>query len=420
MKNMAEFYDSNHTIGKTEPTPLSLAYHSSAAVPDPRLRRWRLILGQGDVSPVMAAMPWSEQDEAMDQALEMLYGRGQGAADGQSDRSSSLQESAPTITGWLGDIRTYFPASVVQVMQRDALERLDWQQWLTDPAALEMIEPDVHWVANLLALRSILPESAKKTARQVVQRLVSELLEKLMMPLQQSIRGSLHRASQTRRPRHAEINWSRTIRANLRHYQPDYGTIIPEVRLGYGHKRAELKHIILCVDQSGSMLPSVVYASIFAAVLASMPTLKTHLVLFDTAVVDVSDRLHDPVDLLMGTQLGGGTDIHRALSYCHTLVQQPEETILFLISDLYEGGSEVNLLKRMETIVSAGTQAIALLALSDQGIPAFNQAIASQLASLDIPAFGCTPDQFPALMATAINREDIQQWAAAQGIEVIG
>ncbi|NEQ96280.1 MAG: VWA domain-containing protein [Cyanothece sp. SIO2G6] len=404
---------------ETEPSTPCLAYHPSSTVAPQQLRRWRLILGhEGNLS--VGAMPWTERDEAIDQALSMLYDQARSHQTQGGDRSASLQESAPTVARWLGDIRTYFPASVVQVMQRDALERFDWYSWLTEPDVLDWIEPDVHFVANLLALRSVMPAPAKAAARQLVQKLVSELLEKLMMPLQQAVRGSLHRASQTRRPRHTAINWSRTIRANLRHYQPDYGTIIPEVRLGYGHQRSTLKHVILCVDQSGSMLPSVIYASIFAAVLASMPALTTTLVLFDTAVVDLSDRLHDPVDLLWGTQLGGGTDIHRALNYCHSLVQQPEETLLILISDLYEGGSESNLIKQMGAIGAAGVQAIALLALSDSGAPSFHQTIASQFANLDIPTFGCTPDQFPDLMATAINRGDIHQWAAAQHIEVVG
>src|SRR5262249_33762156 len=154
----------------------------------------------------------------------------------------------------------------------------------------------------------------------------------------QAVLGSLNRATRNRRPRHSEIDWHRTIRANLRHYQADYKTIIPETRIGYGRKRSSLRDIILCVDQSGSMATSVVYAGVFSAVLASLPAVSTKLVVFDTAVVDLSERLADPVDVLFGTQLGGGTDINQALAYCQSLVRQPQETILILISDLCEGG----------------------------------------------------------------------------------
>ena len=173
----------------------------------------------------------------------------------------------------------------------------------------------------------------------VVRRVVDELERRLANPLRQAVLGSLNRASRNRRPRHNEIDWNRTIRANLQHYQPEYKTIIPETRIGYGRKRQALREIVLCVDQSGSMATSVVYAGIFGAVLASLPAVKTRVVVFDTAVVDLTDELHDPVELLFGTQLGGGTDIHRALTYCQGLIRQPSDTILVLISDLFEGAT---------------------------------------------------------------------------------
>ena len=149
-----------------------------------------------------------------------------------------------------------------------------------------------------------------------------------------------------RRPRHREIDWNRTIRANLKNYQPEYKTIVPETRIGFGRKRKRLRDIILCIDQSGSMATSVVYSGVFGAVLASLPAVSTKVVVFDTAVVDLSDKLDDPVEVLFGTQLGGGTDIHQALTYCQSLVRRPEQTILVLISDLIEGGVRENLLKR--------------------------------------------------------------------------
>jgi predicted metal-dependent peptidase len=249
-----------------------------------------------------------------------------------------------------------------------------------------------------------------------VQKVVDELRRKLEQPTRQAILGSLHRAIRNRRPRHSEIDWHRTIRANLRHYQPDYQTIIPEHRIGYGRKRSSLRDLVICVDQSGSMATSVVYAGVFSAVLASLPAVNTKMVVFDTAVADLSDKLADPVDVLFGTQLGGGTDIHQALAYCQGLVRQPQETILVLISDLFEGGDAKEMLRRVGVLVASGVQIIGLLALNDEGAPMFDQNHAAAFAGLGVPVFACTPDLFPDLMAAAIQRQDLTNWAARQGL----
>lgn len=378
-----------------------------------RLRRWRLILGVSAESCLGASgsngqgIQLSGIDLAMDRALAELYDTDQGG-----DRRGGLERSSPRVARWLGDIRTYFPSSVVRIMQQDALERLNLQQMLLEPELLEAIEPDVHLVANLLSLSQVMPSKTKDTARVVVQRVVDELMRKLANPLQQAVMGSLNRSIRNRRPRHHEIDWHRTIRANLRHYQPEYRTIIPETRIGYGRKRSALRDIVLCVDQSGSMATSVVYASIFAAVLASLPAVSTKLVVFDTAVVDLTDLLQDPVEVLFGTQLGGGTDINQAIAYCQGLIRQPQESIFVLISDLYEGGNPEGMLKRVATLVNAGVQVITLLALNDDGAPCFDHHHAAQFAALGVPVFACTPDKFADLMATAIQRQDIAQWAA--------
>jgi Mg-chelatase subunit ChlD len=301
-------------------------------------------------------------------------------------------------------------------MQKDALERLNMRQMLLEPEMLEALEPDVHLVADLISLSGVMPAKTKETARTVVRRVVEELERKLANPLRQAVMGSLNRAERNRRPRHNEIDWHRTIRANLKHYQKDYRTIIPETRIGYGRKRSALRQIILCVDQSGSMATSVVYSGIFGAVLASLPAIATRMVVFDTAVVDLSEQLQDPVDLLFGTQLGGGTDINRALAYCQSLIRQPHETILVLISDLYEGGNQAEMLRRATEIVGAGVQLIALLALNDNGAPSYDHHNAQVLSAMGAPAFACTPDLFPDLMATAISRQDLNQWAAKNQI----
>lgn len=376
------------------------------------LRRWRLILGGGDADAIGASL--SGRDLGMDEALAALYGTA--AADGER-RAGGLGGSSPRVARWLGDIREYFPASVVRVMQRDAMERLHLRQLLMEPEMLETVQPDVHLVADLMTLAGVMPAKAKDTARMVVRKVVAELTRKLESPTRQAIKGSLNRAVRNLRPRHAEIDWHRTIRANLKHYQPSLRALIPEQRIGCGRKRSSLRDIILCVDQSGSMGTSVVYSSIFGAVMASLPAVSTRIVVFDTSVVDFTDKLGDPVELLFGVQLGGGTDINRALTYCQSCISRPTETILVLISDLIEGGVRDNMLRRAAEIVGAGAQFVALLALNDDGAPCYDHENAATLAQLGVPAFACTPDLFPDLMAAAIGRRDLSQWASAHDLD---
>jgi Mg-chelatase subunit ChlD len=372
-----------------------------------RLRRWRLVLGGESADPADPKLTGA--DLGMDRVLEALY---------DSERSAGLGSSSPNVARWLGDIRTYFPSSSVRVMQQDALQQLHLTQMLLEPEILEQVEADVHLVATLLSLSSVIPEKTKDTARQVVRRVVEELQRKLANPLIQAVRGSLSRATRTSRPRAGEIDWDRTIRANLKNYLPDRGTIIAEKLVGYGHKRSSLRDIVLCVDQSGSMASSVVYAGIFGAVLASISAVSTRMVVFDTSVVDLTDDLQDPVDLLFGTQLGGGTDINRALAYCQGVITRPQQTILVLITDLYEGGDEQEMLRRAAELVASGARVVCLLALSDTGSPSFDSANAAALAGMGIPSFACTPDLFPDLMAAAITQQDLGLWAAKNDIVV--
>ena len=370
-----------------------------------RLRRWRLVLGKEAESEEQFQL--DKQDLGMDRVLEALY---------DSERSAGLGSSSPNVARWLGDIRAYFPSTAVRVMQQDALERLELTQMLLEPEMLETVDADVHLVATLLSLSKVIPEKTKDTARQVVRKVVNELERKLANPLIQAVRGSLNRATRTHRPRANEINWDLTIRANLKHYLPEQKTVIAEKLVGHRHKRSSLRDIVLCVDQSGSMAASVVYAGIFGAVLASIRAVSTRMVVFDTAVVDLTDDLQDPVDLLFGTQLGGGTDINRALAYCQQVITRPMQTILVLITDLYEGGNNQTMLRRAAELVESGVQVICLLALSDRGTPSFDQHNAAVLASLGIPSFACTPDLFPDMMAVAIQKQDMAIWAARNDI----
>ncbi len=388
-----------------------------------RERRWRLLLGEaaGEQSSSLSA-----DELRMDEALAALYdndglssGAGGGAGSGISlGRAGGLGASSPRLTRWLGDIRRYFPTSIVQVMQKDAIERLNMQELLLEPETLAAAEPDVHLVSTILSLSNMIPEKSRETARLVVRKLVDELLRKLEQPTKTAVTGALARNIRNARPKLREIDWHRTIKKNLKHYQADYKTVIPETLVGFGRKRQSLKDVVLCIDQSGSMAASIIYSSIFGAVMASLPSLSTRFVLFDTAVVDLTDELNDPVDVLFGVQLGGGTDIRKAIDYCGGHINRPNETTMVLISDLEEGGSPEKMLKAAARIVDSGAQLIVLLALSDEGEPYFSKSNAARFAALGIPVFACSPDQFPDMMAACLSRKDLHLWARGQGVKM--
>ncbi len=372
-----------------------------------RLRRWRLVLGESSDAGLGPTL--TGRDAAMDATLAALYDSGPGMA---GPRAAGLGGSAPRVARWLGDVRTYFPSSVVQVMQRDAVERLNLTQLLLEPELLEAVEPDVHLVGTLISLGRVMPETTKATARQVVARVVEEIERRVAQKTRSSVEGALDRSVRTRRPALRDVDWDRTIRANLQHYLPEHGTVVPERLVGRGRRqRTVARDVVLAIDQSGSMAESVVYASVFGSVLASMRSLRTSLVVFDTAVVDLTPELHDPVEVLFGVQLGGGTDINRAIAYSQGLVTRPRDTHHVLVSDLYEGGVRDEMLRRVAAMTAAGVQVVVLLALSDSGAPSFDRENAAALTDLGVPAFAATPDAFPDLLAVALQRGDVGAWA---------
>lgn len=369
-----------------------------------RVRRWRLVLGGG--SDGTGATTLSRDDSRIDAALGALYDVGEQRTRGSgSRRIGGLARSAPVVARWLGDIRRYFPVPVVQVLQRDAVERLDLTQLLLEPELIDELEPDVHLVGILVELNRLLPDATRATARLVIAAVLDKLHEQLAERTRSAVAGALSRAARTARPRTSDIDWNRTIRANLANWLPEQRTIVPERLVGFGrHSPSMRRDVIIALDQSGSMTDSVVHASLFACVLARMPALRTSLIAFDTAVVDLSDLLDDPVDVLFGVQLGGGTDIANALGACQRLVTRPHETVLLLISDLFEGGDAGLMRSRVAMLVRAGVTVVVLLALSDEGTPASDQHHAAELAALGAHVTACTPAEFPDLLGAVLER----------------
>lgn len=372
-----------------------------------RLRRWRLLLGPSaeDVAEL------GEDDQRRDGALTGLYGGG-------NDRGAGLGASSPQLHRWLGDVRKYFPTSVVQVMQRDAVEKLGLKQLLLEPELLESVEPDVHLVSTLLQLSRAIPARTRDTAKAVVRKVVEDIEKRLTDRLVEAVRGAVDRSRRTRRPQLPDVDWASTIKANLKNYQPAHNTVIVENLIGHRRRSraAAMRDVILLVDQSGSMADSLVHAAVLGSALASIRSITTRLVVFDTEVADLTDQLSDPVDLLFSAQLGGGTDINRAVAYAQTLLRRPTDTVIVIISDLYEGGSEAELQRRVRELVASGVTVVNLLALSDSGTPAYDHELAAKLSALGAPAFACTPDKFPELLAAALRKDDLTQWAESEGI----
>lgn len=385
-----------------------------------RSRRWRMVLGGTDESESdgqgVTGIQLDGQDARIDAALAAVYDARPGRR-GAGGRTGGLGNSAPAVARWLGDIRRYFPTSVVQVLQRDAIDRLQLRRLLLEPEMLRAVEPDLHLVTLLVELNKVLPDATRATARQLVAQVVEQIERRLASRTKQAVHGALARSQRTRRPRPSDIDWGRTVLANLRHYLPDQRTVIPERLVGYGRRQRSLsRDVIVAIDQSGSMADSVVYASVFGAVLASMPALRTHVVAFDTAVADLTPLLHDPVEVLFGVQLGGGTDIAQAIGYCQQLVTRPADTVLVLVSDLFEGGNSALLHDRIAALQQAGVCVVVLLALSDEGAPAYDHGQAAAFAALGVPSFACTPDAFPDLLAAALEGRDVGRWANEHGL----
>jgi Mg-chelatase subunit ChlD len=377
-----------------------------------RLRRWRLVLGGGDADGTGAGL--HGDDVRIDGALGALYDRTASTGRG-AGRSGGLSRSAPSVARWLGDIRRYFPSPVVQVLQRDAVERLDLRRLLLEPELLTELEPDLHLVTLLVELNRALPDETRATAREVVATVLGRLEAQPADRTRQAVHGALARQACTRRPRPADVDWMRTIRANLRHWLPEHRTVVPEHLVGFGrHQRSLARDVIVAVDQSGSMAGSVVHASVFACVLARLRALRTWLVAFDTSVADLTHLLADPVDVVFGVQLGGGTDIGAALRYCRRLVTRPRETVLVLVSDLFEGGNPEVMRHLVAELVRDGVTVLVLLALSDEGVPVHDEREAPELSARGAVVMACTPAEFPELLGAALqggsvvwNRPDV-------------
>jgi hypothetical protein len=380
-----------------------------------QLRRWRLILGKEAQAPLadMGGCALGAGDAEMDAALAAIYDEVPEEDGAPKPRSAGLGASAPRLAKWLGDIRTYFKEDVVSVIQSDAIERKGLTQLLFEPETLKSVQPNIQLVGTLMSLRGRIPERTKETARMVVSAVVEEVKKKLEQRLRQAVLGALNRKEHSPLPSAAAIDWKWTIGRNLKNFHPEVGTIVPERVYFYSRaQRSNAWTVIVDMDQSGSMADSVVYGAVCGSIFASLPALDTHVVAFDTEVVDLTEKCgNDPVDMLFGVQLGGGTDINKSVAYCERFVTDPKKTLFILITDLYEGGNEAQLVRRLGEMAAAGVRTICLLALSDAGAPSYDEGLARKLSALGIPCFACSPQRLPDLVGGALRGADLTKLA---------
>jgi hypothetical protein len=392
--------------------------------------RWRLILGSAGEERLAeyagGAVPLNEEERIMDQALAAIYddttaeviGTGSGTG-GSSRRGAGSGRSAPVLAKWLGDVRSLFAEDTVSIIQNDAMERKGWKQLLFEPELLATVKPDIQMVGTLMTLKGKIPEKTKDTARLLVKAVVDDLVRRMENDIRRAVTGALNRRQHTPLPSLSGIDWKRTIRRNLKHYDPERGILVPEKFYYFDRARKSKEWtVILDIDQSGSMADSVIWASVVGSIFASIPALSTRVVVFDTEVVDLTEACaNDPVDMLFGIQLGGGTDIHKSVRYCEQFVEEPKKTLFILISDLIEGGSQAGLIRRMREMRESGVRTLCLLALSDSGKPYYDENVARQFARDGTPSFACTPAMLPALVEGALKGADLGELAKGLNVQ---
>ena len=370
-----------------------------------QLSRWRLILGAETEQSFsgMGGAPLSQEELLMDSALGAIYG-GPGEGFGESGRGAGKGPSSPVISKWLGDLRSLFDPETVAVVQNDAIERKGLKQLLLEPELLDTLEPDLNLASTLLMLKDQIPKKSKEAARAFIRRIVEEINRLLENDMRRAVTAALNRRAHSPLPAAAALDFSYTIRRNLKNYNKELGAILPE-RVWFFDRASRVNrwHVILDIDQSGSMGQSILYSSVMACVLASMSAVRTSVVAFDTQIMDLTPLCADPVDLLFGFQMGGGTDIAKSVAYCQELVESPAKTLFFLISDLDEGGNRAALLRRLEELKGSGVTVVVLLAIADGGKPYYDAQTAQRVAAMDIPCFACAPEKLPELLERALT-----------------
>ena len=379
------------------------------------MTRWRLILGQDseDRFEKMGCGGLSGEMDMMDQALAAIYNLNSPGSFGTGGAGAGRGPSNPQITRWLGDVRSLFDPELVKIIQGDAMTRCGLKQLIFEPELLENLEPDVNLASTILMLKDQIPKRSKESVREFIKKIVEEINRLLEQDIRRAVTAAVNKRKHSPIPSAAALDYKMTIQRNLKHYNQELKTIVPEHFYFFDRTSttaANKWNVILDIDQSGSMGESVIYSSIISCILASMSSISTRIVAFDTNIVDLTEKSDDPVDLLFGFQLGGGTNIDQSVAYCEKFIENPKKTLFFLITDLEEGGNRAALLRRLGELKEAGVTLVCLLALAEGGRPYYDTQMAQKVAALKIPCFACSPQMLPQLLERALKGQDLDQF----------
>lgn len=363
------------------------------------IRRWRLVLGRY-AERSLPGDGLSEAERRADRALDYLYAREMERRGLRRDRrrqggTGSLDPSQLTPLGWLAELRDLFPRSVCETVQGHAIDNLGMQDLLSDPAVLDALEPNKDLLKSLIAFKGSANPAVREKIREVTRKVVEDIVRRLRPRVEAALAGRPNRFRRSHAKSMQTFDWRATIRDNLRNWDAERKAIIADRLRFHGRSRRKLPWtIILCVDQSGSMLSSTIYAAVMASILTALPSVEVRLVVFDTAIVDLSSEAHDPVEVLMSVQLGGGTDIASAMEYCEGLVTQPTRTVFVLVSDFEEGGSVPRMLAAARRMASARVTLLGLGALGEDAAPVYDRRMAERLAGCGMKVAALTPEHF--------------------------
>ncbi len=368
------------------------------------LNRWRLVLGKyaaDQISYQGGGVNYMGMEEVLDYLYSREYGEEQEI---RQDRQGGSEGSRLTVPGWLHEMKKLFPKETVEIMERHALEKYEMTELLTDPEVLRRLEPNRELLKTIMGLKHMMKGEVLRLAREIVGKVAREIMDKLEQDVRRAMQGRLDRTSGSPVRSMRNLDIQKTLRKNLQHYDRERQQLV--LQQVYFHARVKRYHqwrVVICVDESGSMLDSVIHSAVMAGIFARLPMLDTRLVIFDTNVVDLSGHVEDPVETLMSVQLGGGTNIAGALGYCETLIDNPHRTLVVLISDLYEGGSLNHMLGVSRSIIESGARLIALTALDMTATPNYSRHAAAELAQLGAFVGAMTPEQLAEHVAEMVG-----------------
>lgn len=370
------------------------------------LSRWRLVLGKYAQPKMPQCL--SENQEQMADALERLYSReyaGRGVRSDPKLGPGSLDASQLNVPKWLDDVRELFPKQTVERITNHALDRYGMTEVLEDAETLAACEPSVELLSAVLSLKGRMSDRVLQEARKLIRRVVEDVRKKIEQKIRAAMSGQLNRFRQSRIPIARNFDARGTIRRNLKNWDPKTKRIIVDDPRFFSRVRRHIPwEIILCVDQSGSMADSVIHSAVTAAILAALPMLRVQLVVFDTSVVDLSEHVTDPIEVLMGVQLGGGTNIGQALHYCESKVTQPGRTVLVLVSDFCEGADPKRMFASVKRLKEGGVKLLGLAALTQDANPWYDVPTAERLSTLGMEIAALTPMQLAEWLQGVMNQ----------------